>query len=376
MEKGFLGITDLILHGGKVPPHLMKRMKGLSEVIVKFVVEEYGPEELLERLSDPFWFQAFNNVIGMDWDSSGSTAVVMGILKELSWKEELGFVIVGGKGKKMLKVREELERVSRTLDVDPEELAKFSKVTARVDSALLQDGYELYVHYVAFTRGKWLTVQQGMDVERKAARRYHVTNSNFPWINPHSGIAGTKGEALDVSAPAGRKVMEIGVEVIMERKAMNYLKVARASLKGQRRLNGERAIDPSKRKYYYPVRPTRQLELALEKLERASPSSPEELLLAPGLGPRTVRALALIAHLIYGYEPSFEDPVTFDPFAYAYAVGGKDGVPYPYDLKTADEAIGVLRRAIEEASLEAKLKRFALKRLSSWAERVLGGATR
>ncbi|ALU11959.1 hypothetical protein EYM_06610 [Ignicoccus islandicus DSM 13165] len=376
MERGFLGISDLILHGGKVPPHLMKRMKGLSEAIVKFIVDEYGPTELIQRLSDPFWFQAFNNVIGMDWDSSGSTSVVMGILKELTWREDLGFVVLGGKGKNMLKVREEAEEAARKFDIDPMEVSLFSKVTARIDSALLQDGYDLYVHYVALSEDAWLTVQQGMDLERKLARRYHVTNRNFPWKNPHSGISGLRGEALDVSAPTGKKVMEVGVEVINEGKAFSLLKVARASLKGQRRLDGSFVIDPSKLKYYYPVRPTKQLELALEKIAQASPSSAEELLLSPGLGPRVVRALALIAHVIYGYEPSFDDPVTFDPFAYAYAVGGKDGIPYPYDLNVADEAIGLLREALEESSIEVKLKKAALKRLSEWIGRTLGEVQR
>ncbi|UXD21405.1 hypothetical protein IPA_03940 [Ignicoccus pacificus DSM 13166] len=371
------GISDLILHGGKVPPHLMKRMIGLSEVIVDLMVEEFGPEEVVRRLSDPFWFQAFNNAIGMDWDSSGSTAVVLGILKRLSWEKEWEFLVLGGKGKNMLKVKEEAEEAGKKLDIAPEEVFQFSKSSARLDSALLQDGYDLYVHFVVLSRKRWTVVQQGMNVERKLARRYHLTDENRPWRNPHSAVSGIRGEALDASAPVAEKMAEISVDLINEgpSRVMTLLKVARAGLKGQRRLTGEFVIDPRAIRYYYPVRPSRQLENALKKAYEFKPSRKEDLLVAPGIGPKTVRALALISHLIYGYSPSFEDPVSspLDPFAYAYAVGGKDGVPYPYDVKTADKVIEIMKEIVMKAKIGEKEKAKALARLGKLAERLKRG---
>jgi len=368
------GISDLILHGGKVPPHLMRRMIGLSEVIVDVMVEEFGPEEVLKRLADPFWFQALNNVIGMDWDSSGSTSVVLGILKQLSWRKEWGFLVLGGKGKNMLKVKEEALTAQKILNIDAFQVSKFSKISARLDSALLQDGYDLYVHFVVLSKRAWTVVQQGMDVQRKLARRYHLTEHNKPWENPHSAISGLKGEALDVSAREARSVTKTSVDLINEgpTKVLSLLKVAKASLKGQRRLTGELVIDPKAIKYYYPVRPSRQLESALRKAYEFKPRREEDLLLAPGVGPKVVRALSLISHLIYGYSPSFEDPVNFplDPFTYAYAVGGKDGVPYPYDVKTADKVIEIMKEIIEKAKIGEKEKLNALKRLSKLASKL------
>ena len=368
------GISDLILHGGKVPSHLMKRMKNLSEVIVDLMVEEYGPEEVVRRLSDPFWFQAFNNVIGMDWDSSGSTSVVLGILKELSWNKDWGFVVLGGKGKNMLKIKDELSNISKMLNLNTERLASISKITARMDSTLLQDGYELYVHFLVVSERTWTVVQQGMNVELKLARRYQINQENKIWLNPHSAVSGVKGEALDLTHPKGREVMEVAVDVVNEgpQKVLASLEKARMALKGQRNLFGEPLLPPDVAKYYYPIKPSKQLENALRKLYEFRPRDPSEMLIAPGLGPRTMRALSLISHLIYGYSPSYDDPVShpLDPFAYAYAVGGKDGIPYPYDTKIADEVVEVLREIVEKAKIGEKEKLRALRRLAALAERL------
>ncbi len=369
------GISDLILHGGKVPPHLMKRMIGLADAIVEVMIEEFGPEKIVKRLADPFWFQAFNNAIGMDWDSSGSTAVVLGILKQLSWKKDWNFLVLGGKGKNMLKVKEESVEAARRLDVDSDEISKVSKVSARLDSALLQDGYDLYVHFVIVTPKRWTVIQQGMNTEIKLARRYHVTDENEVWVNPHAAVLGRKADALDLSSKESREVAKISVDLINEgpTKVIGLLKVAKAATKGQRTLTGEPLLSPLALKYYYPVRPSKQLENALRRAYEFKPKREEDLLIAPGVGPKVMRALALISHLIYRSPPSFEDPVSapLDPFAYAYAVGGKDGVPYPYDVKTADKVIETIKEIVEKAKIGEKERMKALRRLSMLAEKVI-----
>ena len=363
--------SELILHGGKVPPHLLKRMKGLAKAIVDVMVLEFGPDLLVKRLSDPLWFQAFNNVIGMDWDSSGSTTVVLGILKWLSSTEDYGFVVVGGKGKYMLKIGEELQEAQKRLNLSVEELERASKVSARLDSSLLQDGYDLYIHSMIVSEGAWTVIQQGMNEKTSLARRYHVNDEDVPWERPHEGVIGRRGEALDLSAPKSFDTIKVSVDLANERpsKVLRLLKAALSAAKGQRTLTGKPLLERAPR-FYIAVRPSRQLERALQNLYEFKPRRPGDFLIAPGAGPKVMRALALISHLIYSAEPSFEDPAVLDPFAYAYAVGGKDGVPYPYDTKTADQVISVLRDIIEKAKLGEKERLYALKGLARLAERL------
>jgi len=359
-----LSWSELPLHGGRVPQHLLKRMKSIAEAVVELMILEFGPEKFVERMANPFWFQGLNNVIGMDWDSSGSTTVVLGILKELSWKKDLGFLVLGGKGRRMLRIKEESERAAEILSIDPEFVATASKRSARMDSAFLQDGYEIYIHSLLVAEGALTVVQQGMNEELKLARRYQLTSKNEPWRDPHEAVLGKKGSALDLSSPKSAKAAEVIAELANERpkKIVSMLR----ALKAKKTLTG--AALP----LYRPVRPTPQLEASLRKLHEFGPRSKEELLLAPGAGPKVLRALALISHLVYQQEPSFEDPANLplNPFAYAYAVGGKDGVPYPYDLKTADEVIEVLRNIIEEAKMGSKERLHALKGLRSLVERL------
>ncbi len=363
--------TELILHGGKVPPHLLKRMKGIARAIIDIMVMEFGPDLVVKRLADPLWFQAFNNVIGMDWDSSGSTTVVLGILKWLTNEGDYGFYVVGGKGKYMLRIADELEEVSKKINVDPVELSKASKASARLDSSLLQDGYDLYIHSMIISEGEWTVMQQGMNEKTSLARRYHVNKSNHPWKDPHEGVIGKKGEALDLSSPISYENVKIAVDIANERpgKVLRLLKAALLASKGQRTLTGKPVL-PKAPRFYLAVRPSPQLERALKNLYEFKPKRPEDFLVAPGAGPKVMRALALISHLIYSAEPSFEDPAVLEPFAYAYAVGGKDGVPYPYDKRTADEVIDILRNIIEEAQLGRKEKLVALKGLARLAEKL------
>ncbi len=368
--------AELPLHGGKVPHWMIRIMESILEKIVKIIVEEFGPDELVKRLSDPYWFQALNNVIGMDWDSSGSTTVTLGLLKSISWREELGFLVLGGKGSKMLKISEEALRASEKLNVDSEEVVKISKVSAKLDSALLQDGYELYIHHVVLSKKTWTVVQQGMNESIGYARRYHINRDNYPWMNPHEAVSGKRHDlVLDLTHKRSYENVKIIVDLSRERPSRfaSLLRQAYMAAKGYKTLTGEVVRRPEL-KVYFPIKPSPQIIKAFEKLHNFSPSKPEELLLSPA-GPKVIRALALISHLIYGKEPSFEDPLThpLNPFIYAYAIGGKDGIPYPFDKETGIKVIETLREIIEEAKLGKKEKLIALRGLRRLVEKVTRG---
>ena len=372
------GAAELPLHDGHVPPWLLRVMRELSRGIVRVIVEERGPSQLVRALADPIWFQAFNNVIGMDWDSSGSTTVVLSVLKEVSWAEDLGFIVLGGKGRRMLQVKDELGEVERRYGLDPDRLFRFSKLSARAASTFLQDGYQTYVHALVVSEdGEAVVVQQGMSLERRMARRYHVDKASLE--EPFSGVAGVRGDVvLNATARESREARRAYLDIIAEGKErfLRLLAQANAALGAPsllRYIEGPAAAAPP-RAYYRPVIPSRQMLRMVEDLFRSEPTTEEELGLAPGLGPKVVRALALVADVIYSVPTSVRDPVSvsLDPFAYAYAVGGKDGVPYPYDRETAMRVIEYLRQAVEEARVGNAYKLAALARLRAMVARMGG----
>ena len=371
------GVAELPLHDGRVPLWMLKTMERMARSIVRALIELRGHEALIEGLSDPVWFQALNNIIGMDWDSSGSTTVLTAVLKKISWEDDsLGFIVVGGKGSRMRDVPVEAELAAKRsgIDVDAGEIASFSRIAARVDSSFLQDGYELYHHVVIAAKDSLLVIQQGMNPDRGLARRYHV---KYPRPEePHSGVAGLRGTALDLSSSKSRETRRVMLDVLSEgpRKALNRFYEAYRILRGIRTLSSflsQGSVseeDPRIRaSYYAPVKPSRQLLKSIEDLARFQPSSDLELLLAPGAGPQVVRALALVADLIYSAPPSREDPVThpLDPFLYSYAVGGKDRVPYPYNRRTAVKVASILEEAILNAKMSGKEKEAMMRRLRS-----------
>ena len=380
------GVADLPLHGGRVPAWMLRVMRELAEAIVSYMVEVRGPGSLVAMLADPLWFQAFNNVIGMDWDSSGSTTVVTGVLREVTWRRpELGVLVLGGKGKAMTRVPEEAPRAAEALGLDPGRLVEFSRLAARLDSSLLQDGYTLYHHaLVVAETGEMVVVQQGMNPEEGMARRYHVTRDEV--FEPHSGVAGTPGGVvLNATAGESREAVKAYLDLAGEppRRLARLLAEANRLVEGRPSLldymQGEarRLGQVGARPYYRPVKPSPQLLRALEDVHRWSPTSPRELALAPSLGPRVVRALALIADLVLGVPTSTRDPVThpLEPYAYAYAVGGKDGVPYPLDPETAVKAAAFLREAVEDARVGERVKARALEGLRRWLRRQLPGTS-
>ncbi|HIP56779.1 MAG TPA: DUF763 domain-containing protein [Ignisphaera aggregans] len=398
---GLEGIADLPLHTGKVPSWLIPYMRRLGKAIVELIIDEFGPHELVKRFADPFWFQAFNNVIGMDWDSSGSTTVVVYVLKSIAPPQrfnELGLAVVGGKGVDARKVPEELRTLGDSVDIDM--LTKSSKLAAKIDSSALQDGYELYIHsMIVSENGEWTVIQQGMNLEIKMARRYHLHGfKNIPTveINPHTGIACNRvSEVLNLtdteSHQARKAILDIVADTTPSKLIESIANINRI-LRGVHSL--EKWISPSayphrliveaknkvltNKRFYKPIANMHLVEKTVKLLNSIKPKTFDELLLTPGVGPETLRALALVADLIYGYTPSFKDPVThpLDPFIYAYAHGGKDGIPFPVDIRTMRKTIEFLEQALMKASLDAKLKRQALRRLSQYVRRVLAATQR
>ncbi|MQL55927.1 DUF763 domain-containing protein [Acidianus ambivalens] len=365
------GIADLPLHTGHVPSWLIPIMRKLSRAILDIMLIEWGPEKVVERLSNPLWFQAFNNVIGMDWDSSGSTTVTLGILKEVVNPKDDGLAVLGGKGKNALKVPEELH--SLNFDIDADKLANISRLVAKVDTTLVQDGHQLYHHSMLVTeKGYWGIIQQGMNEETKFARRYHWKNTENFTVDPHEAIAGKKGIAVNIIEKQKENTRKLVLDLLRQdpRKIINELQQAKAILKGQATIeswiSGASFVGISKEAKIIYMRPLdeRKIKPILEKLYESNPENLEEALLE-GLGPSTAKALYLISDLIYREPPSYNDPVNmpYDPFKYAYAIGGKDGIPYPVNRRVAEEVIITLEDIIQKAKLESNEKKFSLNKL-------------
>jgi len=397
---GIEGIAELPLHDGHVPPWLLVYMKKLGKAIVEYIVDEFGPSELVRRLSDPFWFQAFNNVIGMDWDSSGSTTVVIYVLKSFANVDtfkDIGFAVLGGKGSDARKVLEELAKLSRYSNLDTHVLEYVSRLSAKIDSVALQDGYTLYIHSLIVSEdGLWTVIQQGMNLEIKMARRYHihgVGRSITVEKDPHSGIACNKMHRVlnlvdEESKDSRRAILDI-VSDTEPRKIVEYLHTVNRVLRrvgsltrwmksstkrdesiDEKSLQVRASLNP---RFYRPITDINRIEMVLKKLYEYKPRTFEEMLALRGLGPEAIRALALIADVIYNARPSFRDPVThpIDPFIYAYAHGGKDGIPFPVRPDLMRQSIEFLRRAIEESKLEEKYRRQALRRLARYIASVV-----
>ena len=371
------GIAELPLHGGHVPRWLALRMKRLAELVLKLLVDEYGTQGVLERLADPVWFQALNNLIGMDWYSSGSTTVTAGIIKEVLSREELGIKAAGGKGAKSRQTPEELKKISEIYELNPSDYIKTSKLVAKVDTVALQNGYQLY-HHVFFVdeEGRWAVVQQGMNPSVKLARRYHWFSEKIQsfTLEPHKGISGIKNDyALNTIARESKEYQKTLLDIISESptKIEREVKSIEALSKGYTPL----FYKPYEKRKVLPIMERYQslgkLELnkrALELARELSVRNYDELLLSKGLGPSTLRALSLVLELVYDVHPSWKDPVTHppDPFKFAYAVGGKDKVPFPVERGTYDDLISFLEKLLEKGKEERELVKQVTKISKKW----------
>jgi uncharacterized protein len=393
------GFADLPLHGGRVPAWLAARMAALGRVIAQAIVHHYGADELLRRLSHPFWFQSFGSVMGMDWHSSGITTSVLGALKRglAPVERELGVYVCGGRGRASRRTPDELTRVGERTGIDARGLAETSRLIAKIDSAAVQDGYDLYLHgFIVTAGGRWCVVQQGMSAARREARRYHWLSEGLVSFldSPHAAIEGSnQGRILNLadaragaSRAAGLQLARAGPEPTLA--VLRRLQPARGRTlslfpeeEADFEANPARAHGtPEPRTTPTPLphlqMPARHEVLAsdvvLRRLHGAlaaaadrGPKDFADLLLTPGVGARTVAALALVAEVIHGTPSRFTDPARF-----SLAHGGKDGHPFPVPIKVYDETLRVLKQAVSQARLGRAEKLAALQRLDSHARRL------
>jgi len=355
------GSADLPLHYGYVPQWLAERMAKLGLAITEAVIAEYGKAEILRRLSDPFWFQSFGAVMGMDWHSSGITTSVMGALKRAvnPHSKELGIYICGGKGKSSRQAPNELLAVGDRTGLDGNYLVRCSKLSAKVDNTAIQDGFQLYMHsFIVSDEGQWTVVQQGMSNGSSTARRYHWHSSSLTSFvdNPHTAICGiNQGNILNMTAS------EAG-------KARNAVMAIAAEPPEKMLREAQKLVMPS----HHDVRSEnvnlKRLGTVLWLAQEKSPADFEDLLLLEGLGPRTLQSLALVSEVIYGAPSRFKDPARF-----SFAHGGKDGHPFPVPIKVYDETIDTLQKAVHKAKLGFSDKQQAIKKLTEIAQRAEKG---
>lgn len=356
------GTADLPLHGGRVPAWLAERMTALGTAIAESIVLDYGRAEFLSRLSDPFWFQAFGCVLGMDWHSSGITTSVLGALKRgLNPRaHELGLYVCGGRGRHSRRTPDELRAAGDGTGLDGEALARTSRLTAKIDNNAIADGFQLYLHsFIVDAGGEWAVVQQGMNDASGLARRYHWHSRNVRDFvcEPHTAIVGGhQGVIVNLvhahAGPARGAMIEIARE-----RPDKVVREARALLMPRRHEMRAGDVDLERLGAVLAVAHERPLH------------DFAELLLVEKMGPRTLQTLALVAEVIHGAPSRFSDPARF-----SFSLGGKDGHPFPVPLKTYDESIAVLRGSLERARLGGADRTDGLARLERFVRAVEGQA--
>jgi uncharacterized protein len=349
------GIADLPLHGGRVPAWLATRMAHLGRVIVEAIAHEYGRTEVLRRLSHPFWFQSFGAVMGMDWHSSGITTSVIGALKRglAPVEHELGLHVCGGRGRHSRRTPEELTTLGERVGLDGPGLVRASRLVAKVDSGAVQDGFQLYLHgFIVADDGAWVVVQQGMNGSRRQARRYHwIWDRAGTFVDdPHAAIEGrSTGEIVNL---VDRRAVTARGEILDLARVGPAATVAGLTRLALPAHHDVRASDID----------LRRLARTLGAVADRGPADFSELLLVPGVGARTLFALALVAEVMHGAPSRFADPARF-----SLAHGGKDGHPFPVPLRVFDQTIGVLKKAIERAKLGNAEQLAAIRRLDEQA---------
>lgn len=366
------GSADLPLHGGRVPPWLATRMSSLGAIVTQAIVHHYGRDEFLRRLSHPFWFQSFGAVMGMDWHSSGITTSVIGALKRglKPMKHELGIRVCGGRGGHSRKTPDELRLLGEHLGFDSAPLIRASRLVAKVDSAAVQDGFDLYLHgFFVTDDGKWTVVQQGMNGDKRQARRYHWHSEQLQNFvdEPHSAIDGpSQGEIVNLTDHRAELSRAAQLELLNELgpdRIVSELAVMEGKAPAQATL--PHLVMPA----HHDVRSSdvfsRRLHGTLAAAAERGPVDFPELLLTPGVGLRTVRSLAMVAEVVHGAPYRFADPARF-----SLAHGGKDRHPYPVPIKVYDETIRVLKSAVQSAKLGRDEEMQALKRLDDQSRRL------
>lgn len=344
------GSADLPLHNGRVPKWLAERMARIGGAIVSSIVQHYGQEAFLSRISDPFWFQSLGCVMGMDWHSSGITTSVLGALKKALNPQagDLGIYICGGRGKHSLKTPLELLRIGEKEGLNADQLVHNSRLTAKIDNTALQDGFQLYLHCFIVTRkGDWAVVQQGMNGNSGWARRYHWHSSQIHSFveEPHTAVFGhNQGDILNLihrqAAPTRDGILQVVTDGGIKLNEIPKMVLPRHHAIRQEDVNLKR------------------LGAVLALAQNVSLPDFESLLLLKGAGPRTLQSLALVSEVIHGTPSRFSDPARF-----SFAHGGKDGHPFPVPTATYDETIHLLKTAVEKGELGHTDKQQAIRRL-------------
>jgi hypothetical protein len=352
------GVADLPLHGGRVPPWLAERMTKLGTAITETIIHDYGTSAFLSRLSDPFWFQAFGSVMGMDWHSSGITTSVMGALKRglAPRANELGLYICGGRGRHSRNTPHELRAIAGSQGFDGEALVRTSRLTARIDNNAIADGFQIYLHsFVVTSQGEWAVVQQGLNDRSGMARRYHWHSAAVRDFvaEPHTGIVGEpQGVIMNLVAAEAKPAQAAMLEIAREHP--------------ERTLSAARHLQMPT---HHEVRATnvdlKRLGAVLAIAYERDLHDFAELLLLEKLGPRTLQSLALVSEVVHGAPSRFNDPARF-----SFALGGKDRHPFPVPLKTYDESLNFLRTSLDAAKLGDKDKLEGFRRLERFARVV------
>lgn len=355
------GTADMALFGGGIPPWLFERMKALALPMVEAIIQERGTTDFLSRMSDPFWFQSFGAVIGMDWNSSGVTTAIMRALKESINPDahELGLYICGGKGKASMQTPAELLRVGDRTGLDGHALAQASKLSAKVDNTAVQDGFNLYLHsFIVDRSGNWTVVQQGMEPTSGMARRYHWHSARVKsfTLDPHAAVCGEhQGEILNLTHNTALPTQEGILQLAKEHPDQLLAEVAHMKL-------------PT----YCDVKPKdvdlKRLGSVLWLAQETGTGNFEELLLLKGLGPRTLQSLTLVSEVMHGTPSRFSDPARF-----SFAHGSKNGRPHAVPTKIYDETISLLRGAVDQAKIGHSDKSKAIASLHKIAQRAEAG---
>jgi hypothetical protein len=352
------GSADLPLHTGYVPQWLYERMAKLGFSITEAILTEYGKKEFLSRMSDPFWFQSFGAVMGMDWHSSGITTSVMGALKRAinPHSKELGIYICGGKGKFSKDAPKELLAVGEKTGLNGNELVRYSKLSAKVDNTAVQDGFQLYIHnFIVSNEGDWTVVQQGMREGDAMARRYHWHSQQVKSfvVEPHTAICGVnQGQILNLTASEAHTAREGILDITQQKPEWMMQEIQHLVMPNHHEVRSK-DVD------------LKRLGTVLWLAHDTQPKDFEGLLLLEGVGPRTVQSLALVSEVIHGTPSRFKDPARF-----SFAHGGKDGHPFPVPTRTYDEVIGTLQKAVHKAKMGQSEKAQALEKLHEIAAKA------
>lgn len=352
------GSADLPLHYGYVPKWLAERMASLGLAITETILADYGKEEVLRRLADPFWFQSLGAVMGMDWHSSGITTSVMGALKRAinPHGASLGIYICGGKGKYSTDTPAELARLAESTGLNGHELVHASKLSAKVDNTAVQDGFQLYTHnFIVSDTGQWTVVQQGMNPGSKTARRYHWHSANVQSFveEPHTGVCGiNQGDILNLTASEAGKTRQ-GILQVTGEDPMQMVR------------DFQRLIMPDHHEVHAKDVDLKRLGSVLWVAHDRGVDNFEDLLALQGVGPRTLQSLTLVSEVIHGTPSRFRDPARF-----SFAHGGKDGHPFPVPVTVYDETISILQTAVQKAKIGNSDKAEAIQKLHEIAARA------